>query len=473
MEFFSGSAEKRAGRSDKRSLMHHGKSTFRAAARTHVDVRQFRLVVVQGPDLFTQGLSVGRSWTSTRDRCEMGKDDANDVVIKSDQVSRFHCEIEIRDRGALLRDLGSTNETLVDGVSVESAYLRDQSVICLGDVRLRFELLNGTNPLPLSTSSEMEGLIGASSAMRACFKDVECAAKVSSSVVLAGETGTGKTALAQAIHRMSKRNRSRFVVLDCGTLMPTLIERELFGHVKGAFSDAYKDNPGLFEHAHQGTIFLDEIAELPLDLQTKLLRVIQERKIRRLGAQDEISVDVRIIAATHKDLRKEVSQGRFREDLYYRLNVLPIRVPALRERPDDVDLLVDRFLDELGANAKTREELTHPEALERLRTSPWPGNIRQLHHYIERCVAYGRCVPVDLDANEKSVDVIDIDKPLADERTRVVEAFERQYLTLLLDRCGGNVSEAARAADITRPHFYRLLQKYGIRETPGNRSCSK
>lgn len=438
------------------------KSTFRQETKTNVDVRRFRLVVVEGPNLGVQGKNVGRSWESSGDRCSIGKHPANDLTIDDASVSRFHCEIRIHERGPRIHDLGSSNGTLLDGVNIEAAHPRDRSLIRLGSVLLRLELLEATNPVPLSGRVEFGSLVGSSSAMRACYAEMERAARCSSTVLFVGETGTGKTTAAEAIHLESQRSKAPFIVVDCGTLPPQLMESELFGHEKGAFTGADKLRRGAFEEADEGTVFLDEIAELPLDLQVKLLRVIETRKIRRIGNVHDIKVDVRIMAATHKDLRTEMNAGRFRQDLYYRLEVLPVRLPALRERPEDIPHIAQKLLQEMNVGEEIKANLLRKETLAELQRVAWAGNIRELRNYLERCAIFERALPIRNGELPAMEDVLDLRRTLAQERDRVIEKFEKKYLRAILEEHGGNVTKAARAAGISRIHFHRLLHKYGI-----------
>lgn len=228
------------------------KSTFRQASETQINVRRFRIVVVDGPEIVIAGTTGATSWESTFDQCAIGAHPSNDVVIRASSVSRFHCEIKIHERGPRISDLGSTNGTFLDGVRIEAAFVRDGSLLRLGRVVLRFELLGQTNRLPLSSRCEFGGMVGSSVAMRACFAEMERAAKSNATVLFTGETGTGKTTAAEAIHRESAQRNGSFLVVDCSTLAPLLIESELFGHIKGAFTGATSDRVGAFEQAEGG-----------------------------------------------------------------------------------------------------------------------------------------------------------------------------------------------------------------------------
>lgn len=443
-------------------MVYPDKSTFRQEKPTHFDVRRLRLVVVEGPPLVIGGRSVGKTWDSTGERFSIGKHPSNEVVIEDESVSRFHCEIVILERGPRLRDLVSRNGTLLDGVEIEVAFPRDRSLLQLGKVLVRIEWLDSTSPVPLSQRSEFGAMVGSSLTMRACFSEMERAAKCAATVLFLGETGTGKSTAAEAIHLESARSKAPFMVVDCSTLPPQLMESELFGHEKGAFTGADRMRKGAFEVADGGTVFLDEIAELAPDLQAKLLRAIETRTIRRVGNTEDMKVNVRIMAATHKDLRAEMNAGRFRQDLYYRLEVLPVRLPALRERSEDIPQLAEKLLAGLGVAPEIRARLLVQTTLVELKRATWSGNIRELRNYLERCAIFEQALPLHDQVLAAGSDVIDARRTLTEERDRIVETFERKYMQASLQLHENNVARAARTADISRNHFYRLLHKYGI-----------
>jgi len=325
---------------------------------------------------------------------------------------------------------------------------------------------------------ELEGtfafhnLIGKSVRMRDAFRLLEQAAALDITVLLGGETGTGKELAARAIHYHSARKERRFVPVNCGALPGELVESELFGHAKGAFTGATGARPGLFEEAEGGTLFLDEVGELPLPTQVKLNRALQEREIRRVGDNAPITVDVRLIAATHRDLKAEVGAGRFRDDLFYRLNVFPVKLPPLRDRVEDIPLLAGHFI-EKHARA-FRREITglEPEALQLLASYPWPGNVRELENAIERAVAVAkgqRLAASDL-ALEVTAGAVGPAAPSAlaslPYRDAVDQARERvshEYLVALMREFKGNVTKAAERARVERESLHRLLKKHGIR----------
>jgi DNA-binding NtrC family response regulator len=421
-------------------------------------VRRFSLAVVEGP-------AVGVTWQSTSDRCSVGSHPRNDLLVDDPTVSRFHCEIVIDDRGARVRDLQSRNGTVLDGVMVREAFLRAGSLLRLGKTVLRFDLGLELNRLPLSEATQFGTLTGVSAAMRAAFAMLARAADSDATVLLEGETGTGKSQAARSIHREGARRDGPFVVVDCGAILGNLLESELFGHEKGAFTGASDRRVGAFEEASGGTLFLDEIGELPLDLQPKLLRAIETREVRRVGSNMHRPVDVRVIAATNRELRSEVNVGRFRADLYFRLAVITIAMPPLRQRPEDIPALVEELLTALRAPPEQSESLRAPAFVAQLCRAAWSGNVRELRNYLERCVVLRSAFPLDGEGGEEASEdgfVVDPTAPYASERDRALADFERKYFRGLLRLHDGKVSRAAGAAGIDRAYLYRLLRRHGI-----------
>ncbi len=329
-----------------------------------------------------------------------------------------------------------------------------------------------------SLRKELEGvyafhnLVGKSAAMREVYRLLEQAAGLDITVLLTGDTGTGKELAARAIHYHSARKERRFVPVNCGALPAELVESELFGHARGAFTGATSAKAGLFEEAQGGTIFLDEVGELPLPVQVKLNRALQEKEIRRVGDNLAVKVDARVIAATHRDLKAEVQAGRFREDLFYRLHVFPVRLPSLRERREDIPLLAAHFL-EKHARAY-RRELTglDPEALRTLAGHAWPGNVRELENAIERAVAVaagpelklGDLPPEVRGAQEGALPAeVLAQMPYRDAVDIARDRISRDYLVALMREFGGNVTHAAERAGMERESLHRLLRRYGIR----------
>ena len=287
-------------------------------------------------------------------------------------------------------------------------------------------------------------------------------AQSDASVLLRGDSGTGKEMLARAIHKASARAGKPFVAVNCGAIPEALLESELFGHVKGAFTDAVANHKGLFQAADGGTLLLDEIGDMPPALQVKLLRVLQERAVRPLGSSQSVPVDVRIVSATHRDLEAAMAEGLFREDLYYRLNVVTLTLPTLAERREDIPLLANHFLSKLAAKYGKRSSGFAPEALKALTMATWPGNVRQLYNVVEQVCALSTTPLVPLALVQRALRTPSVEVlSFAGAKQR----FEREYLVDLLKMTDGNVADAARLAQRNRTEFYRLLQKHAL--TPG------
>jgi two-component system response regulator GlrR len=307
------------------------------------------------------------------------------------------------------------------------------------------------------------GIISRSSRMADLLAEARLVARSDASVLLRGDSGTGKEMLARAIHRASTRAARPFVAVNCGAIPESLLESELFGHVKGAFTDAVTNRKGLFQAADGGTLLLDEIGDMPPALQVKLLRVLQERAVRPVGSSETFPVDVRIVSATHRDLDAAMEAGQFREDLYYRLNVVTLTLPTVAERREDIPLLANHFLDRLAAKYQRRISGFAPEAMKALMAAPWPGNVRQLYNVVEQVCALATTPLVPLALVQRALRVPSVQVlTYADAKRR----FEREYLVGLLKLTDGNVADAARLADRNRTEFYRLLQKHEL--TPGH-----
>jgi two-component system, NtrC family, response regulator GlrR len=423
------------------------------------EYQQFRLTALEGP-------ATGVTFTSAGLTCSIGSHPSNDLVIHDPTVSRFHSELAITPGGLEVRDLDSQNGTNLDGVWVTSAFLREASLLALGHTVLSFGLTASTLPAQLSAASRFGSMIGESAAMRATFALLERAATTHSTVLLEGETGTGKEEAALSIHAASPRAGGPFVVVDCGAMPAALLESELFGHERGAFTGAATQRVGSFEEAHGGTVFLDEIGELPLELQPKLLRVLERREIRRLGSNAYRPVDVRVIAATHRDLRAGVNGETFRSDLYYRLAVLRVALPPLRARPGDIPALARHLVQQLGAPAETMDRLLEPAFLGSLARAAWPGNVRELRNYLERSMVFDQPAPL-ADASAV-IDAppprpLDLAVPYGVARARLLADFERAYAEALLQAHGGNLSAAARAGGVDRVHLWRLANRHGLK----------
>lgn len=305
----------------------------------------------------------------------------------------------------------------------------------------------------------MENVIARSPAMQRLFQQIAQVADSDATILLTGETGTGKEVLARVLHANSRRSKGPFVALNCAAINETLLESELFGHIRGAFTSAMAAKRGLFQSANGGTLFLDEIAEMSLPMQVKLLRAVQEREVREVGADYATKVDVRIITATNKDLSEAVKTGTFRHDLYYRVSVVPLAIPPLRERKDDIPLLAQHFLKQSVKRSNKDIRGFTPAAMHRLMIYPWPGNVRELENAVEKAVVMSRQDMLSPDLLPTVGATPDIAlKPL----TEAKEEFERSYLRNVLQMTGGNISRAAQFAGRYRADFYKMLKKYGL-----------
>jgi two-component system response regulator GlrR len=399
-------------------------------------IRHFEAIVVDGRDRNARGTSRG-------DELTIGAAEGNDLRLGDGAVSRHHCVLRSNARGLELRDLNSTNGTFLNDTEIVSAYIVSGTRIRVGETTLAIRVLDTETEHPLAAGDRMGDLIGGSAVMRRLYPLIERCAKSESTVLINGETGTGKELVAEAIHEASARREQPFVVLDCGALPHELAESELFGHVRGAFTGADAARPGAFETADHGTIFLDEIGELPLALQPLLLRVLENGTVRRLGSNDYRRIDVRVIAASHRDLRSLVNERRFRPDLYYRLNVLALEVPPLRERSGDIALLAEHFWREF------RPDVAAPRALvEQLAAQSWPGNVRELRNAVERASLIGWRA--------------DAAPPETRTYEQAKEVWERAWLEQLMRTHGGNLSRAARTARMGRSHLRERIRRYGF-----------
>jgi len=434
----------------KDKSLHTASLEHPARVKPHALVRRFRLTITDGPD-------AGKTVASSGERAVLGTAEAADVVLHDRTISRFHCEVALDAERAIIRDLGSRNGTRVDGVRVVEAHLADGALLTIGRTQLRFELGSDHVKVPLSTREQLGLLVGRSVAMRAVFALLERASKSDATVLLEGETGTGKEAAAETLHREGARKDGPLVVVDCGAIPPDLLESELFGHERGAFTGALTAREGAFPAASGGTIFLDEIGELSPDLQPKLLRALEQREVKRVGANRWLPIDVRVVAATHRNLRAEVNAGKFRSDLYYRLAVLEVRLPPLRERKDDLPLLVENML--RAAGATDRPELRSDAFFAELARHSWPGNVRELRNYLDRCIAFHEQSPLIDEGLGPKQEAPLTSLPLKPAR----DAFERRYLEELLRLHEDNVSAAARTAGVDRIQLYRLLWRHGLR----------
>jgi len=393
------------------------------------------------------------------------------LVIDDRTVSRLHAELAVENDGLWVKDLGSRNGTYVNGIKVGAARVPQGGVLRLGAVEIQVAYLAPEEPSDLWPEASFGPLYGRTAVMREVFALIAKYGRTAFSVLVTGETGTGKELVARALHDASAAASGPFVVVDCASLPDTLLESELFGHARGAFTGALATRIGAFEAAHGGTIFIDEIGELPLALQPKLLRVLESRAVRRVGESEWRPIDVRVVSATHRDLRTMVSRGAFREDLYFRLAVLPIHLPPLRDRAADIPLLLDRFL------APSPPAIA-PELLADLARRPWPGNVRELRNFAQRLGAMGIeaamasldgtadapapsiASPADADGAALARDLTRL--PFKEFRERWIEEGERAYVRRALAENGNNGPAAARASGLERTYFFRLTKKLGL-----------
>ena len=402
--------------------------------------------------------------TFSGDSCRIGSHESNDLVLEDPTISRFHCRITREGHGWRIEDRGSKNGTRLDGVKVLLAELEKEAVLHLGDSVIRVTPLTRGQINRVGAPTSFGALLGKSVAMQRLFALVERVAPTEIDVLVHGESGTGKELVATEIVQRSARADGPVIVVDCGSISPSLVESELFGHVRGAFTGADRDREGAFEAADGGTLFLDEIGELPLELQPKLLRALEAREVRRVGTSKMRRIDVRVIAATHRDLEREVNRGRFREDLYYRLAKVAVQVPALRERTTDIPLLVEAFVSSMSRNDHMAR-LFSPDVLREMQEHDWPGNVRELKNYVERSVVLDDAPsPIRKSGTMRAFSEADVaDVPFRLAKESAISAFERSYLGPLLERCSGNVSQAARAAKMDRMYLHQLAQKHGFR----------
>jgi DNA-binding NtrC family response regulator len=409
------------------------------SARDHaIFVRRFEVAVVDGPDR-------GARATSEDDELTIGTAAGTGLRLTDPSVSRHHCAVRACARGLELRDLASTNGTFLGEHEVIRGFIRSGARIRIGTTTIAVTVLPDEIGHPLATEGRFGELLGESPAMRRLYPLLARCAASDATVLIEGETGTGKELVAEAIHGASARAGGPFVVVDCSALPRQLAESELFGHVRGAFTGADEGRSGAFEDADGGTIFLDEIGELPLDLQPLLLRVLEGRTIRRVGGSQPRSIDVRVIAASHRDLRAAVNAKRFRADLLYRLHVVRVVVPPLRDREGDVALLAAHFWRLFRPGAAMPAELAAE-----LAAQPWPGNVRELRNAVERSAIVGWSAPDEAELSH------------AQAKERAIRQWERLWIERLLAAHGQNLTHAARAAQMGRSHLRRLAQQYGL-----------
>ncbi len=410
-----------------------------------------KLVVLSGPDAGRQlKLEEGK-----KDLLGSAPDRA--LALRDPKVSRRHLELEVLGDGVRVTDLSSKNGSFHEGARFREIFVGTGAVVRVGDSEL--QLLSGERgaPMPAADSDRFGGLVGRSLMMRQMFTLLARAAVADTAILVNGETGTGKEVCAEAIHARSRRAKGPFVVFDCAAVPPSLIESELFGHARGAFTGAVTARDGAFVQAHGGTLFIDEVGELPLELQPRLLRAIDRQQVKPLGASGYREVDVRVVAATHRDLRAEVAHKRFREDLFHRLSVVQVTLPALRKRKEDIPSLVKELLGPTGPAVS-------PAALALLTEHEWPGNVRELRNVLERARSLthkdGALTPTELGFDGAAVD--ETREGFHAAKERLIATWERGWVAELLKRAQGNVSHAARLGQLDRVSLHRLMKKHGI-----------
>lgn len=437
-------------------------------AKESILVQKSKLLVVNG-------IHQGREFVVDNDVFSIGSGKRNDLVLDDTTVSRRHCEIQLIPEGYVIRDLGSTNGTIVQGVRVTEAFLTQSTEFQLGKTRFVFCPLRDTVEYTLSEHHAFGALLGQSVAMRRVFHLAETYSPTDAVILIEGETGTGKEVLAQEIHRHSKRKGGPFVVIDCASLAKDIVQSELFGHTKGAFTGAVADRLGAFEHASGGTVFLDEIADLAPDLQPKLLRVLESREVRRVGSNTVRPVDVRVVCATNRRLENEVNAGNFREDLFFRLSVVHIGLPPLRKRREDIPMLLEKFVGSYSEGDEKPSVKDPDGTMDLLYRHDWPGNVRELRNLVEIACYSGKgtldlasflCIGGMTKRQAEGPGPFLADRPFKEAKGELVRQFEESYVQDILKRHGGNISRAARAAGIERAYLQRLVRKHDLSANP-------
>ena len=424
-------------------------------------VLSIALTVIDGP---SRGL---RARIDASGKARVGTAEGSTLRLTDRAVSRIHCELEVHQDVVTLRDLGSTNGTFIGEARVRDVDLRVGAVVRCGSTTFAIEAVSEPSFLAISDHESFGELVGGSFEMRRVYAVLERVAASGSTLLVQGETGTGKDVVARSVHAASSRADGPFVPVDCGAIPETLFESELFGHVRGAFTGALANRAGAFEEANGGTLFLDEIGEMPLAMQAKLLRVIETRRVRRVGAPKELDVDVRIVCATNRTLAEMVNEGTFREDLYYRLAVVEVTLPPLRARREDIPALAQH----LHAKMKSGAPPLPASFVDALAARAWPGNVRELRNAIERAVTLGQVVPGAPPAAPAKASVlpsglasiVPLHLPLKDARLAWTNEFESLYVTAMLEQTDGNVTRAAELAGVSRRFLQRMVARLGLR----------
>ncbi len=435
------------------------------------------LVIDDDPDLLRLLSMRLRAWGIRVSTAVSAEEGLSRVAIETPQLVISDIRLPAKDGLTLFRELHASRPTLpvilltAHGTIPDAVQAMSQGVFGYltkpFDSKLLFEKVQQalrvspvcSGPSGGNDGSWQEGIVFRSRRMAELMEEARVVAATDASVLIRGESGTGKEVLARAIHRASPRGKAPFVAINCGAIPEQLLESELFGHVRGAFTGATSEHGGLFKAADGGTLFLDEIGDMPLALQVKLLRVLQDQAVRPVGATRADPVDVRVLSATHRDLEAAMADGQFREDLYYRLDVVTLTLPRLDERREDIPLLANHFMQQLVKKYDKGITGIAPDALEALSTAAWPGNVRQLYNVIEQCCALATTALISLPLVQRALRIPSME---ALTYAEAKQRFERNYLVQLLKLTDGNVADAARIADRNRTEFYRLLQKYDL-----------
>lgn len=455
--------------------MNEDTKTFLDNSALALSIRKYRLSTPFGSETFQKRVVY------------IGSHPDADLSIDDPSVSRQHARIEIDNLGFRLIDNNSKNGTFIGDLRVNDIYLTPHVTFRCGAVEIEFTPSDDAINVEISSLDHFGNMLGQSVAMREIFALLERVAPTPATVLIEGESGCGKELVAAAIREHSPRANKPFVIFDCSAVSADLIESELFGHVKGAFTGAVSDRKGAFLQANGGTLFLDEIGELSLDLQPKLLRALENRMVRPVGAERTYPIDVRVVAATNRSLAKEVENGNFREDLYYRLAVIKIDLPPLRQRPDDIPLLVEHFLKQAAQKFNKPAPNITFSTLQKLRAYQWPGNVRELRNFIERACLLSNTERIETRflnaknpkfAEEQSVGIgetqayvdhaLEMQLPFKDAKQAVIEQFEKLYWAKLLQTTNGNISKAARLSSMHRKsveYIVRKLELHTVRET--------
>ncbi|MBI1908567.1 MAG: sigma 54-interacting transcriptional regulator [Deltaproteobacteria bacterium] len=402
----------------------------------------------------------------------IGKGDHNDVMIDDPYVSDQHCKIRLVEKGWLLKDMASTNGTYLNGKKVEEGFVESGDKLQVGQSEICLQVVKKEETVLPEKEEEFCGLIGGSEKMRQLYALLRRVGPADASVLIQGETGSGKELVARGIHQLSPFAGGPFVAINCGAISPELIESELFGHEKGAFTGAVASRKGAFEAAEKGTLFLDEVGELPLRLQPKLLRVLEQKAVKRVGGNQEIPVSTRVIAATHKNLKTEVKKGNFREDLFFRLHIVPLFIPSLRERREDIPLLTDHFLKELG-HSKIR---ISEKAKLKLSNYDWPGNVRELKHLLTRACLLAKGGPPRGESpkggsprgdSSKGNRIEEEDLQFSDGESAAgptsLESAEKETILSKLNQSGWNKTQTAQALGIAKSTLFKKIREYNLK----------